>query len=70
MYDELKDAIRNNAYQVCLYKDKIAIWVRGEDARNKILLNARGLEPHVSRMRGGIYIIKLKLDNAIKAILG
>jgi len=70
MYEELKEVIRDNAYQVCLYKDKIAIWVKGEDARTKILLKARGMKPHVSKMRGGIYIIKLEIGDAIKALLG
>ena len=70
MNEELCKAIIEGAYQVCIYGNKVAIWVKGEDARNKILLNARGMNAEVSKMRGNIYVIKINLDNAIHEVFG
>lgn len=70
MYEELRKAICKGAYQVCLYDDFIVVWVKDRESRINIIENASELDVSESRMRGSIFIIRIKMPNAKQVMMG
>lgn len=66
----LRKAIIENAYQVNISTKQITIWVKGVEARNNIFAAVPDIPPRIKTMRGGIFVLTYKLDDAMRKLLG
>ena len=68
--NSLRKAIIENAYQVNISGKQVTIWVKGVEARNKIFSAMPNVAPRIKTMRGGIFVLTYKIDDAMTKLLG